>query len=67
LVFIGLDNSGKTTLFSLLKNGKIVASPPTGQPTSEVLIIENVELTTFDLGGHKQGFISKNIHQKKNK
>ena len=55
LVFIGLDNAGKTTLFSLLKNGKVVASPPTGQPTSEALVIENITLTTFDLGGHKQG------------
>ena len=61
MVFIGLDNSGKTTLFSLLKNGKFVTSLPTGQPTSEILLIENVELTTFDLGGHKQGIHSKNI------
>ena len=52
IVFLGLDNAGKSTLLSVLKTGKVTQLDPTKHAQSEQLQIGKVNMNAFDLGGH---------------
>jgi len=52
IVFLGLDNAGKSTLLTFLSTGRVTQRDPTKHAHTESIKINNVNIKAFDLGGH---------------
>eukprot|EP00756_Hemistasia_phaeocysticola_P021254 Hpha_TRINITY_DN15764_c0_g14::TRINITY_DN15764_c0_g14_i1::g.41143::m.41143/K07953/SAR1; GTP-binding protein SAR1 len=54
ILFLGLDNAGKTTLLGKMKDGKVGSHKPTNHPNQEEFSLGSIRMKAFDLGGHTQ-------------
>ena len=55
VVFLGLDNAGKTTLINVLVDGHIRVHLPTQHPSSEEFVCaDNLIIKATDMGGHRE-------------
>jgi len=53
MLFLGLDNAGKTTLLGTLSQKKVMSCRPTTQPNQQELTLGGLSFRTFDMGGHR--------------
>ena len=53
LLFVGLDNAGKTTLMRVMAQNRVAVHEPTQRPTHETFVIGNLTCEAIDMGGHE--------------
>ena len=53
IIFLGLDNAGKTTLLYMLQSDRFTQTDSTVQPHRAEVTIGNIRFNSYDLGGHK--------------
>ena len=51
MLILGLDNAGKTTILHRLHSGEVVQTVPTIGFEVETVVIKNVQIQVWDLGG----------------
>lgn len=58
ILFLGIDNAGKTTLVNKLKNNTNHVFLPTKHATKDVVEIGNLKAQVIDIGGHQAARIA---------
>ena len=53
IIFLGLDDAGKSTLLRVLKDGRLSQMNPTLHAHVEKLTVGNIHIVAIDIGGHK--------------
>ena len=54
IIFLGLDNAGKTTMLYMLQSDKFTQTDSTIHPHQAEVTIGNIKFNSYDLGGHIQ-------------
>lgn len=54
IIFLGLDNAGKTTLLYMLQSDRYTQTDSTIHPHQAEVTIGNIRFNSYDLGGHVQ-------------
>lgn len=54
ILFLGLDNAGKTTLLRLMAGDHLAVHAPTVHPTNDEITVNGLKIKAFDVGGHEQ-------------
>lgn len=54
IIFLGLDNAGKTTLLYMLQSDRFTQTDSTVHPHQAEVTIGNIRFNSYDLGGHAQ-------------
>jgi GTP-binding protein SAR1 len=54
IIFLGLDNAGKTTLLYMLQQDRFTQTDSTIHPHQAEITIGNIRFNSYDLGGHWQ-------------
>ena len=54
IIFLGLDNAGKTTLLYMLQSDRFTQTDSTVHPHQAEVTIGNIRFNSYDLGGHVQ-------------
>ena len=52
IVFLGLDNAGKTTMLYMLQQDRLTQTDSTLHPHQAEVTIGNIRFNSYDLGGH---------------
>lgn len=53
LLFLGLDNAGKTSLMRMMRDDVKALHEPTQRPTHETVVVGSVTCDAIDMGGHE--------------
>ncbi len=52
IIFLGLDNAGKSTMLYVLQNDRFAELDSTYHPHQAEVTIGNIKFNSYDLGGH---------------